>query len=67
MFDSLARFLGSVGSAFVAEVWLSRFGNLAGEIERLGREAQAIELAHRVAQGELRYGQGERLFDAPRP
>ena len=55
------RLFSSMEPAFVAEVWLSRFGTLAGEIERLGREAQAIELANRVAQGELRYGQGERL------
>jgi len=60
-FDPLARLLSSVEPAFVAEVWLSRFGALAGQVERLGREAQVIELAHKVAQDELRYGQSERL------
>jgi hypothetical protein len=61
LFDPRACLLDSVTTAYVADVWLSRFGSLAGEIERLGRASQAIEIARRVGQGELRYGQGERL------
>jgi len=40
---------------------LSRFGKLAGGIERLRREEQTVRLAAKVAAGELRYGQGARV------
>jgi hypothetical protein len=46
---------------FVAEVWKSRYANLASRVTRLAREVQAMELAERMRRGELSHGQAERL------
>ena len=47
--------------SFAAEIWKSRYGNLASRVTRLAREVQAGEIAERVKRGELTYAQGERL------
>jgi hypothetical protein len=47
--------------SFPARVWRSRYGNLSGQVVRLAREVQTVEIARRVAAGELTYSQGERL------
>jgi hypothetical protein len=47
--------------SFAAEIWKSRYGNLASRVTRLAREVQAVEIAERVKRGELTYAQGERL------
>lgn len=47
--------------AFVAEIWKSRYANLASKVTRLEREVQAMELADRMRRGELAHGQAERL------
>jgi hypothetical protein len=47
--------------AFAAEIWKSRYGNLASRVTRLAREVQTVEIAARVKLGELTYAQGERL------
>jgi hypothetical protein len=46
---------------FAAEIWKSRYGNLASRVTRLSREVQTVEIAERVKRGELTYAQGERL------
>lgn len=46
---------------FVANIWKSRYGTLTGNVTRLGREVQTLEIAERVERGELDYKQGERL------
>jgi hypothetical protein len=47
--------------SFPARVWRSRYGNLSARVVRLSREIRTLELAGRVAAGELTYSQGERL------
>jgi hypothetical protein len=47
--------------SFPARIWRSRYGNLAGRVIRLPREVRTLEIARRVAAGELTYSQGERL------
>jgi hypothetical protein len=47
--------------SFAAEIWKSRYGNLASRVTRLAREVQTVEIAERVKRGELTYAQGERL------
>ena len=47
--------------AFLGWLWESRFGGLASEVVRLGREVQAIEIGARMREGELRYAEAERL------
>jgi hypothetical protein len=47
--------------SFAAEIWKSRYGNLASRVTRLAREVQTMEIAERVKRGELTYAQGERL------
>ena len=42
-------------------IWNSRYGRLTGEVHRLDRELQTVEIAKRVVAGELSAGQGERL------
>jgi hypothetical protein len=39
--------------SFMAEVWTSRYGGLAGKVTRLAREVQAVEIHERVKRGEL--------------
>jgi hypothetical protein len=50
-----------VVSTELVAVWNSRFGRLAGEVQRLGREAQTVEIAKGVATGRLTPAEGERL------
>jgi hypothetical protein len=38
---------------FIASLWLQRFGGLSATVTRLERELQAVEIAARVAAGEL--------------
>jgi hypothetical protein len=47
--------------AFVASIWKKRYGNLAGQVRRLAREVQTLEIHERVQRKELTYAQGERL------
>jgi hypothetical protein len=57
-----ATTLTTVGSpAFLAHLWRSRFGELASRVVRLPVEVQAMELGRRMARGELRHGEAERL------
>jgi hypothetical protein len=61
-YEPLEMFLDTaIQSPFPSKIWLSRFGGLAGTIQRLGRELQTVELARMVEAGELRYSQGERM------
>jgi hypothetical protein len=46
---------------FVASVWKARFGNLSGQVRRLEREVQALEIHELVKRGDLTYQQGERI------
>jgi hypothetical protein len=46
---------------FAANVWKGRYENLATTVTRLAREVQTVEIAKRVAEGELTYAQGERI------
>lgn len=46
---------------FIAEIWKSRYANLASRVTRLAREVQAMEVAERMRRGELSHGQAERL------
>lgn len=47
--------------SFMAKIWMSRYGGLAGKVTRLAREVQAVEIHERVKRGELSYQQGEKL------
>jgi len=47
--------------AFVASIWKKRYGSLAGQVRRLAREVQTLEIHERVQRDELTYAQGERL------
>lgn len=47
--------------AFLGHLWRSRFGELASRVVRLPVEVQALELGRRMAGGELRHGEAERL------
>jgi hypothetical protein len=61
-FEPRAVLLETASSAeFAPAIWKARYGNLASRVTRLGREVQAVEIAERVARGELTYSQGERL------
>lgn len=42
-------------------VWNSRYGNLTGKVQRLGREVQTVEIARSAAASELTSAQGERV------
>jgi hypothetical protein len=46
---------------FVASIWKARYGNLAGQIRRLGREVQALAIHEDVKRGDVSYAQGERI------
>jgi hypothetical protein len=46
---------------FVASLWKARYGGLSGQVRRLEREVQALEIHELVKQGELTYQQGERM------
>jgi hypothetical protein len=61
-FDPKSCWLESIESPeLAAEIWRSRYGDLAETVTRLEREAQVIEIAKRVSEGKLKYGQGERM------
>lgn len=51
----------AASGTYLGGLWLSRFGGLASRIVRLPVETQAMELGLRVARGELRPSQAERL------
>jgi hypothetical protein len=53
--------LDSVDVFTWVSIWNSRFGRLTGEVRRLDREVQTVELAARVSAGELTAGEGERV------
>lgn len=53
--------LERVDAFVLVSIWNSRFGRLSGEVLRLGREVQTVEIAKKVAAGELSAAQGERL------
>ncbi len=57
----LACPLERVDVPLLASIWNSRFGRLTGEVRRLGREVQTVEIARKVASGEFSPAQGERL------
>lgn len=51
----------ALSGEFLAQLWQSRFGGLSSRVVRLPAEVQALELGRRVARGELRHAQAERL------
>lgn len=60
--DPKAKSLVTVASPpFLAHLWRSRFGGLASRVIRVPADVQASELGLRMKQGELRYGEAERL------
>jgi hypothetical protein len=60
-FEPGACLLERVDLFLLVAVWNSRYGVLTGEVRRLEREVQTVEIAKRVAVGELTAGEGERL------
>lgn len=61
-FDPKQAFVEQVRSPeFVASIWKARYGQLTGEVRRLGREVQALEIHDLVKSGKLTYAQGERV------
>ena len=48
--------------AFIAGLWVKRYGNLGARVTRIGREAQTVAVYEKVRRRELDYKQGERLM-----